>query len=413
MKKKHIYEWSVLIIGLCLMISPLVLANADDDLEVYYAQQMQGPDYLTVKARVLEIPYDDTGVDKPGVPRVSDIRYQHLKLKIISGSHRGEVFTVKNTIEMVNPYKLMINRGDTILLRLYENREGRVENLVVYERSRENQLLVLIMLFLLLLVIIGGVKGVKSVLTLALTAAAVIWVLLPMILAGWNPVFASTGVGVAIAGLTLVMVSGWNRKTLNAFLGTVGGVLIAGVLALAAGAVTGLTGLGNEDAQLLAYIPQHMNIDYRGLLFAGIIIGALGAVMDVAMSVASAMWELTRVQPAIALKALVKSGMNIGKDTMGTMANTLILAYAGGAIHIMLLLMAFKVPLLEIVNMDFMASEIIRAIAGSIGLVCAIPLTVTLSGMFHPKTKTRVSAGRSRRSGQRSAKGKRGYPGKA
>lgn len=383
----HRYMWGILLIILCMYFPVQCLANADTDLEKYYAEKMQAPDYTAVKAKVLDIPFDDTQIDKPDVPRVSDIRYQHLKLKIITGRHKGEVFTVKNSIEMINPYKLIIDKGDTILLRLYEDQEGKVENLVVYERSKEIYLYAMILLFMLLLVIIGGMKGLKSILTLVLTAVMVIFVLLPLALKGWNPILISTFVCIGITAITLLLVSGWNRKTFNAFLGTLGGVMVAGLLALAVGNLSKLSGLGNEDAQLLAYIPQHMNMDYKGLLFAGIIIGALGAVMDVTMSVASAMWEIKELQPSLSVKALIRSGMNIGKDVMGTMSNTLILAYAGGSIHMMLLLRAFKIPLLEIINMDFMASEIIRAIAGSIGLVCAIPFTAFLGGMLNkPKT---------------------------
>lgn len=380
--KRWIYGMMILVI-LVMGFPGACFADADEDLAKYYEEKMQAPEYATVKAKVLDIPYDDTQTDKPDVPRVSDIRYQHLKVKIITGKHKGEVFTVKNTIEMINPYKLLMEKGDTILLRLYEDKDGMVENLVVYERSREMVLYASIGFFMLLLVAIGGKKGIKSVITLVFTAVMVIFVLLPLALKGWNPILISTLVCIGIAAVTLLLVSGWNTKTLNAFLGALGGVMVAGALALIAGNLCKLTGLGNEDAQLLAYIPQHMNMDYKGLLFAGIIIGALGAVMDVTMSVASAMWEIKEIQSSVTAKTLIRSGMNIGKDVMGSMSNTLILAYAGGSIHMMLLLRAFKVPMLEILNMDFMASEIIRAIAGSIGLVCAIPLTAFLGGLLH------------------------------
>lgn len=387
---------------LCFILSILILAaafpnlywadgddsgetDADREMRQYYEEQMQKPDYATVKAKVLDIPYDDTQVAKKDTPRVSDIRYQHLELVITSGKHKGEVFTVKNQIEMINPYKLIVKKGETILLRLYEDSDGKVENLVVYERSKDTYIYGFIILFILLLVLIGGMKGLKAALTLGITAVMVVFVLFPLILKGWNPVITSSLVCIVITGISLYIVSGRNKKTLNAFLGTIGGVLVAGALALIVGHLCKLTGLGDEDAQLLAFVPQYMNLDFKGLLFAGIIIGSLGAVMDVTMSVASAMWEIILIQPSIEAKKLIRSGMNIGKDTMGTMANTLILAYAGGSIQTMLLLMAFKVPMFEIINMDIIASEIVRAIAGSIGLICAIPLTALLGGILLAK----------------------------
>lgn len=369
-----------LFIGLTITNFCFASSNQDEDLKEYYEDQMKRPDYVTVKAKIMDIPYDDTDIDKPDVPLISDIRYQHLKVKILTGKHKNEVYTVRNTIEMISPYKLIFKKNDGILLHLTEDEDEKVVNLRVYERSRENNLYFIIGLFILLLILIGGIKGLKSALTLVFTASMIIFVLLPLILKGLNPIIISLLVCIVTVGVTLLVISGRNKKTLTAFLGTIGGVLIAGLLALAVGTASNLTGLGNEDAQLLAYIPQNQQIDFQGLLFAGILIGALGAVMDVTMSVASALWEIEEIQPKINTKDLIRSGMNIGKDIMGSMSNTLILAYAGSSIHLMLLFMAFNMTPLEIINLDLIASEIIRAMAGSIGLICAIPLTAFIGG---------------------------------
>ena len=180
------------------------------------------------------------------------------------------------------------------------------------------------------------------------------------------------------SAFTIFVVSGRNRKTITAILGTVGGVLSAALIALLIGQWAKLTGLGNEEAQLLAYVPQFRQLDYKGLLFAGIIIGALGAVMDVAMSIASSMSEIEQIHPKISNKELFKSGMNVGRDIMGSMSNTLILAYVGSSIQVLLLFYSFNVSTYAIINMDHMASEIIRAMAGSIGLVLAIPITALI-----------------------------------
>jgi uncharacterized membrane protein len=353
-------------------------SKKDEGLKEYYEEQMKRPDYITVKAKVIDIPFDDTAIDKPDVPLISDIRYQHLKVKILTGKHKNEMYTVRNTIEMITPYKLIFKKNDGILLHLTEDEKENVVNLRVYERSRENNLYFIIGLFILLLILIGGIKGLKSALTLIFTAFMIVFVLLPLILKGLNPIFISLLVCIITVGVTLLVISGKNKKTLTAFLGTIGGVIIAGLLALSVGTASNLTGLGNEDAQLLAYIPQNQQIDFQGLLFAGILIGALGAVMDVTMSVASALWEIEEIQPKITTKDLIRSGMNIGRDIMGSMSNTLILAYAGGSIHLMLLFLAFNMTPLEIINLDLIASEIIRAMAGSIGLICAIPLTALI-----------------------------------
>ena len=136
---------------------------------------------------------------------------------------------------------------------------------------------------------------------------------------------------------------------------------------------------------MLAFIPQHRRIDYQGLLFAGIMIGALGAVMDVAMSISSAMWEIISVSPDISKKQLIKSGMNIGRDIIGSMSNTLILAYVSTSIPVLLLFILFSNGFTEIINLELLASEVLRAVAGSIGLICTIPITVRLVGKWHRK----------------------------
>ena len=197
------------------------------------------------------------------------------------------------------------------------------------------------MVYLLLaftpLVLFGGFKGIKAVITLGLTGLAVVKILLPLILQGKNPILVSVPVCAGIIAVTLIIISGFNKKTFSAIFGTTGGVLIAGGVAYFVGSVAKLTGLGNDEAQMLMFLPQQVNFDFKGLLFSGIILGALGAIMDVGMSIASAMHEIEAANPEISNKDLIKSGMNVGRDIMGTMSNTLILAYAGGSLHLMLL----------------------------------------------------------------------------
>lgn len=351
----------------------------DKNLEEYYERKLERPDYVTIRAKVLDITFDDYQVEKPDMPIESDFRYQHLRIKILNGPHKNETYTVRNTIEMISPYKLIFDKNDILLLRLTEDADHKVVNLKIYERSRERILYFMIAFFMFLLIAIGGKKGLKSAITLIFMGVLIIFVLLPLIVRGYNPILVSIFISALSVVFTLTLVSGINKKTLTAILATIGGVVIAGFIAFVVGKASQLTGLGSDDAQMLAYIPQNKHINFQGLLFGGIIIGALGAIMDVTMSVSSAMWEIKEIQPKITTKEFIRSGMNIGKDIMGSMSNTLILAYVGGSIYMMLLFSMFNMTPLEIVNLDLIASEIIRAMAGSIGLICAIPLTVTIA----------------------------------
>jgi uncharacterized membrane protein len=220
---------------------------------------------------------------------------------------------------------------------------------------------------------------------LALTFFAVLKILLPALLKGYHPILISVLICIAITVVTLTIISGFNKKTLSAIAGTSGGFIIAGIIALIVGYGAKLTGFGTEESRMLLFIPQDIDFNYQGILFAGIIIGALGAIMDVGMSVASSMHEIKEANPAIHTKDLIKAGMNVGRDVMSTMSNTLILAYTGGAIHLLLVIMAYGITFTEIINTDLIASEVLRALAGSIGLICAVPITALVAGAIENK----------------------------
>ncbi len=354
----------------------------DKGLAEYYDKQINRPKSQVVKARVIEIVYDDTKELRPDIPIESDFRYQHLKIKILTGKHRGEIYTVRNTVELAIPYKLIFKLNEKMVLQLDEDENGKVNTLKIYERARDIKAYIMIFIFTAALIFVGGKNGVKALAGLGVSIALIFGIFLPLIIRGANPILTALAVCSASTVSTLFIISGNNKKTYTAILGTVGGVIIAGLFAFAAGKILQLSGLGNEDAQMLAFIPQHRKIDYQGLLFAGMMIGAMGAVMDVAMSISSAMWEIIAVSPAISNKQLVKSGMNIGRDIIGSMSNTLILAYVSTSIPVLLLFVIFSNGFTEIINLEFLSAEILRAVSGSIGLIFTIPITVNLMRFF-------------------------------
>jgi uncharacterized membrane protein len=182
--------------------------------------------------------------------------------------------------------------------------------------------------------------------------------------------------------ITFVLISGFTKKAAAATVGTAGGVLIAALISMIVGRAAHLTGMSSEEAQMLMYIPQNIKFNFRDLLFTGIIIGALGAVMDVAMSIASSLEEIKKSNPSISMSKLIKSGISIGRDIMGTMSNTLILAYTGASVPLLLLFMAYNMSYTKIINLDLIATEFVRALSASIGLILAIPLTALAAGML-------------------------------
>ncbi len=319
---------------------------------------------------------------------------QLLEVLITKGPHKGEIVQAEYELnyDFGGNYKsFQLSKGNEVLLYLEEDELGGVEKAYVGEIVRDKYLLYLVIGFAVILLVVGRAKGLKAIISLVLTIFAVIKILLPAILKGWNPVFVSVIICIGIICITMLIISGFNRKTTSAIIGTAGGVIIAGIIALIIGSLSKLTGFGNDESQMLMYIPNIVQLDFSGLLFSGIILGTMGATMDVSMSIASAMHEIKANSPAIKTADLFKAGMNVGRDTMATMSNTLILAYAGGSLHLMLLLMAYKTPFTHIINWDMIASEVLRAIAGSIGIIFAIPITALASTLIEVYNKVESS----------------------
>lgn len=313
-----------------------------------------------------------------------------LEVLILNGAHTGKTVQAQYMLNygFSDKYEYTrLSKGDEVLLYLQENEQGVIEIAYVAEIVRDKYLLYLVIGFMLALLAVGRLKGLKAIISLILTALAVIYILIPAILNGWDPVKISVLMCILIIAVTLLIISGFNKKTLSAIIGTAGGVLIAGIIALIVGSAAKLTGFGDDESQMLMYIPQNITFDFRGLLFAGILIGTMGATMDVGMSIASAMHEIKENSPNIKTSALFKAGMNVGRDAMATMSNTLILAYAGGSLHLMLLLMAYETPFTHIINWDMIASEVLRSIAGSIGIIFAIPITALASVLIEKYEK--------------------------
>jgi len=305
---------------------------------------------------------------------------QEVTLEITSGELKGETFEVDNIL-MGNPvYDLEVEAGDRILVGI----EGSVENVEgvhIKDYARDTYLYLVIAVFLVLLVIIGRLKGLKSVITIGLTLFLIIKVLIPGILQGYSPILLAVLISIVVTLVTIFIISGFNIKSYTAILGILGGVFIAGIITLWIGSSAQLTGFSSEEAMMILYIPQDVEFNVRGLLFAGIIIGSLGAVMDVGMSIASSLQEVKNANPEIESKNLMRAGFNVGRDIMGTMSNTLILAYTGSAIPLLILFTAYEPSLMEIINLDIIATEIVRALAGSIGLIMTVPITV-FTGTF-------------------------------
>lgn len=338
------------------------------------------PDYITEDARgkVLSVSeYEEIENDWFFQGR------QMLTVEILTGKFQGHVQEIENTFTG-NPYRdLDVKEGDQIIL-LLELDEGRLQDVHLNGIARDRHIYLLAAVFILVVILIARVKGLKAIITLVLMGFVILRWLLPLILKGYNPLLLTVLFASLITVVTLIIVSGINTKTAAAMLGTIGGVLTAGLVAWLFGNAAQLTGF-SEEAQMLYFADLDFNLDMRGLLFSGIIIGSLGAVMDVAMSISSAIAEVRRANPLLTFKGLFQSGFNVGKDVLGTMVNTLILAYAGGSLPLLLLFMANDMAYMSIINLDLVATEVVRSLAGSFGLLIAVPLTAVAASLLMSK----------------------------
>lgn len=303
-------------------------------------------------------------------------KQQKLKIEITEGKHDGEKIDVTHTIQPSKPDNIEFKTGDELFLSISEDNNGKINEASVYQVVRQNQLLHLLIFFAASIILIGGIKGFKSLITLTITCLIIIKVFLPLILQGYNPIIVSTIICIVITIISLIIVSGFNKKTTAAILGTSSGVIIAGVIAYIYINFTSVSGVGTEDAQLLMDSLLKGTLNFKGILFGSILIGTLGAVMDVSMSIASTMNELKENNPRISNGNIIKAGMSVGRDTIGTMTTTLILAYISGTVFLVLGYMVSKSSFIDIINQDMIASDIIKTFASSIGLIFTIPITV-------------------------------------
>lgn len=314
---------------------------------------------------------------------IDKTKYQDVIVKIKEKEYKNQEFKAVYTVQVENgiPQKVL-SSGDTVFVLLNKGEDGKI-TATIEDLYRIPYLVVVVFIFFLLVIVIGGKQGIKTLISLIITTLSIFYILIPMIIKGHSAIWSSVLICTIISIITFIIIAGFKRKTLVAVLGTTVGVVISGVIAIIVGKLGSITGLGDCEAQTLIYVAKDMSIDLNGLLFAGILIATVGASMDIAMSISSAMTELAQKVKNISVRELIKSGMNIGKDAMGTMANTLIFAYVGESLMLIILLVLNGSSLINIINSDIIATEVLRGLCGTIGMISAIPITTFIFGALH------------------------------
>ncbi|MDU2063635.1 MAG: YibE/F family protein [Sporomusaceae bacterium] len=313
-----------------------------------------------------------------------------VALELKTGPHQGETVTTVHHLPLHSVFSAVdVAVGDRVVVIVSQDSGETVYHISDFER--EPYLYGLLALFALSLILFGGKIGLKALLVIALSCGLILKVFISLLVSWQDHIILLVFLLCSVIVLfTQTVISGWNVKVRSSILGAIGGVAIAGILAHIAISLMHLTGLESEEAMMLKATALP-NVDFQGVLFAGMMLGALGAVMDVTISIASAVAEIKSCLPDSSFRQLFRAGMNVGRDIMGTMANTLILAYVGSSLPLLLLISVQKNMSMEkLMNFNMIATEIVRALTGSIGLVCSIPLTALLAAwLFQRRTSLR------------------------
>ena len=332
-------------------------------------------------ARVLEVLEDNSQPDEAIEGRLRGSMV--LKLEILSGTYKGRVVETVNYFSAL--YSVVVNAGDTVSVRIDTVPDGRYQ-VSVYNYNRVPLIIALVLLFALALVAIGGWQGLRALGGLVFTFISIVYLLLPLMLKGWAPVPLTVAIVAVTATAGFYLLGGWQPKTLGSILGALCGVAAAAILGSLAIGLLHVSAYRMDEGEALLLVRGDTGLQLKGLLLSGILIASEGAVMDTAMSIASAMAELKEKRPDIGRKELFRSGMVIGRDTTGTMANTLVLAFAGSSLNMMILICSYNVSFNQLMNTDFVAVELVRAVAGSLGIILTVPCVALITARLLTRT---------------------------
>ena len=370
--KKLVKE--IMPIILTLLACFVIVVVSDSIFQGGYLPNRLNRDIQYYEATVLEVIDEELGPDN--YTGEFTVGLQNIRVQITEGPYSGEQHVFKNYVSRL--YNTVVKKGTDIIVGAYLE-DGEIMDLTTNTYKRSPVIVILAIIFFVLVAWIGKLKGVKSIVSLLFTGTCVIFLMLPLMLNGMNPVLAATIIVFLSTFVTLGLVSGINKKTLAAIIGTLSGVLIATLIAYLFGNWSHLSGGTMQDTEALLYVSETSKLQIKGLMLAAILIASLGAVMDVAMSISSSLFELISVNEQLTFKELVRSGMNVGTDMIGTMTNTLILALAGGSLTTMILIFTASISEKQLVNLDVLGTELIQGLSGSIGIVITVPITVVVT----------------------------------
>ena len=329
------------------------------------------------KAKVVKILQDN--LEENGT-RVGE---QKVRVHMLTGVRKGEELDITSSSGYL--FGAACKPGMKVIVMQSVAGDSTVAS--VYTQDRESVIYIFALIYLLALCMIGGKQGIKGCLGLVFTFFCVIFVYLPLVYLKYSPFWTAVFVCFITTLVTMYLIGGPTRKTCAASLGTLAGVVLAGISAWCFSKASGISGYNVSDIETLMTLWNTNRIQVGGLLFSGLLISCLGAVMDVAMSISSAIDEIYKQNSSLTRTELFKAGLRVGRDMMGTDSNTLILAFAGSSVSTLLLDYAYDLPYQQIINSNNIGIAIMQGLAGSFGIVLSVPFTVLICTVLFHKNK--------------------------
>lgn len=310
---------------------------------------------------------------------------QEITVEVVTGDFKGTERIIENMLTGNPAYDIQLSKGDKVILHAEPVSETIATaddvDFFIADIKRVNQIWLFTGIFSLLLLIIGRKKGLRSIAAIIATLALIFAILVPLILNGFCPIAAAVLTGILSTVITIYLVGGLNSKSTSAIIGTSASLMFAGILSIIAIYFAHLTGFAGEETMFL--YSARPDLSFTGILSASMIIAALGALMDTAVSIASTINEIHETDNSLSVKELFKSGMNVGRDIIGTMSNTLILVYLGSSLPLVLL--SSNIDLNKFFNLNQVATEIISALIGSIAILACVPITAIIASILIKK----------------------------
>ena len=367
---KELKENKIVIIVILLTVIVSLLFN--NYLKKDYSRVNNGTTDF-VSGKVVEVTSSEVEYDEE---LKINLGKQVVKVEILEGKNKGKTVSMDNYLTAVHNIEVKV--GTKVIISADEP-DGIDAYYTVYNFDRSLGMVVFTLVLFMAIITIGKGKGIKSIIGLAYTLYLVIFFLLPTVFSGYSPVIMSVICVILSTIVTLMLLNGRSEKTYGAIISTVLGVVLSAGCFYLMSIILNINGFSSDEAESLVLITRATNLQIKEILFAGILISSLGAIMDVGMSIVSSLYEVYHHQPNLTRKELFNSGIEIGKDMIGTMTNTLILAFTGSAFISLLVLFSYNVDTLQLLNSNYIVIEFAQGIAGTLGIVLTVPIASSIA----------------------------------